>query len=202
MSRPPPQPEYVFCGISGGATCCHYATVNDVNCCIIGSQKGLCWQYSIKTKKCVTMLIDESNNSSIMSCGQLNDGRLWAHVRNVGVRILTVLKGTEAISAQLTSTIATDHYGFCAADLNQLDQLAIPEEGKDCSPSVRVVDGAGAPISFFPIGGGPDAKRGAIMRIKWATADRLLAAFENGSLVLFETATGRELARRDSLHKE
>ena len=40
------------------------------------------------------------------------------------------------------------------------------------------------------------------MRIKWTGMDRLLTAFENGSLVLFETLTGDEVVRYDSLHKE
>jgi len=117
------------------------------------------------------------------------------------VDILKVL-GDDSTSGVLKSSIPTNHYGFCAADMNDLDQLAIPEEGKNHAPSVRIVDREGASVSSFAIDGGPDAKRGAVMRIKWASANRLLAAFENGSLVLFETATGSELARRDSLHKE
>uniref|UniRef100_A0A1I7XKX0 MMS1_N domain-containing protein n=1 Tax=Heterorhabditis bacteriophora TaxID=37862 RepID=A0A1I7XKX0_HETBA len=105
MARPPPQPVFVHHGFSGGVTACDVIDLEEQRCILVGTLKGECGAYDLRTHQLVRKVYEDPEGRSVANVGNL-EGIIWIHLRNYA--LLFFYNGSIT-----PTTIELSHYGYC-----------------------------------------------------------------------------------------
>ena len=182
---PPPLPTFVLRSFASGVTCVKY-DVDDSFRLHVAEQQGSVHLYNLRTRQSVRSL-PNAHTSSILGLSQ------WAADQH---RLITFGKDgfvkTWDANGQCQWAYQTHHCSFANCDTLSPNLIVVPVGSNE--PSVALLD----PLSSNPIvrtfaATSNDLRQGMIMKLRIVDDRWLFVAYENGSLSVFEIATGKQM---------
>ncbi|VDK78045.1 unnamed protein product [Litomosoides sigmodontis] len=171
-----PIPLFVHYGFAGGVSCSAVVSVNDELQLAVGTTRGKCILFSLRTHLLTSTIYVDPNQRSVVAVGQFMNC-IFVHIRAYAVILLSEDKVSEVLNFRFARIIKTEFYGFCGS-FCYASQLFCPfVQAEKCL--IGVFTGVTEEMSRVWT---PDNEAGTLMTFSISNSGYLAYGFETGEI--------------------